>query len=198
VPEIAELLLQHQKGDLLDVGCATCQNFSFLRERGWTGKYYGIDVVKYGGEAYPEGATLIVGDATALEFPEVDTIVLYDILEHVDDPVALLKKSLKAARKNVLVALPMRNEEMWQLGVAETHQIDKTHRHAGFSKEEAEKVVRLAGGRISVSKDMGKATAIVGINLWKGWFPKKVFYLMNKLFRSRVYYWGIWCEVVRA
>lgn len=198
VPEIAELLLQYQKGDVLDVGCATCQNYGFLRERGWKGKYYGIDVVKYEGETYPEEASLIIGDAAELEFPQVDTVVLYDILEHVDDPVTLLKKALRAARGNVLVALPIRNEEMWRLGVAETHQIDKTHKHAGYSKDEVDRLVRLAGGRISASRDMGRATAIMGIKLWTGWLPKKIFYLMDKLFRSRVYHWGIWCEVVRA
>jgi len=198
VPEIAELLLQYQRGDVLDVGCATCQNFTFLRDRGWKGKYYGIDLMKYEGESYPEGASLILGDATALEFPEVDTVVLYDILEHVDDPVSMLTKALRVARKNVLVALPIRNEEMWQLGIAETHQIDRTHKHAGFSKEEVEKLVQLSGGRVSQCRDMARATAILGVKLWKGWLPKKIFYLMDKLFRSRVYHWGIWCEVVRA
>ncbi|HEX7391993.1 MAG TPA: class I SAM-dependent methyltransferase [Thermoplasmata archaeon] len=196
VPEIAELLLQHQKGDVLDVGCATCQNYGFLRGRGWKGKYYGIDIAKYE-EKYPEGISLTIGDANKLEFPEVDTVILYDILEHVDDPASLLKKALNAARKNVLIALPMRNEEMWRLGIAETHQVDKTHKHAGFSREEVEKLVSMSGGRIASCRNLGRATAIIGVNFWEGWFPKKLFYLMGKLFKSKAYYWGIWCEVVR-
>lgn len=198
VPEIAKLLLEHQKGDVLDVGCATCQLCSFLREHGWRGRYHGIDARRYEGYGYPEDIDLIIGDALKVQFPEVDTVVLYDILEHVDDPVALLRKSLGAAKKNVLIAIPLRNEEMWRYGVVETHQLDRTHMHCGFSKEEALRMVELAGGKISVSKDMGRATAIVGVNLWNGRLPKKIFYLMDKVFSSKTYYWGLWCEVVRA
>lgn len=197
VPEIAGLAVEFQKGDVLDVGCATCQLYDLLKSKGWSGKYHGIDIEKYEGYNYPEGVDLRIGDAFKLEFPEVDTVVMYDILEHVDDPVALLRKALKAARQNVLIAVPLRNEEMWKLGVVEMHQVDRTHKHCGFSKEEVQKLAELSGGRIRQQKDMGRVTAIVGVKLWKGWFPKKLFYLMDKLFSSRSFYCGLWCEVVR-
>ena len=198
VPEIAHLLYRYQKGDVLDIGCATCQLSTYLRERGWKGKYFGIDVQKYEGYQYPSDIQLMIGDAIRLELPEVDTVVLYDVLEHVDDPVELLKKSLRAARQNVLIALPMRNEEMWQRGVVEAHQLDRTHKHCGFSKDEVKEMVEKSGGVIRTSKDLGRATAIIGVNLWKGWLPKKLMYLMDRIFSSEVYYWGLWCEVVRA
>lgn len=92
VPEFAELALQYQKGDILDVGCATCQLYQFLREKGWQNNYYGMDCQKFEHYEYPKGVNLIIGDALKLEFPEVDTVILYNILEHVSDPVTLLKK----------------------------------------------------------------------------------------------------------
>lgn len=198
VPEIAKLVLERQKGDIIDVGCATCQLYSFLRDNGWKGKYFGIDIAKHGEHEYPKDVDLLIGDAVKMDFPAADTVVMYDVLEHVDDPVALLSKALKAARHNVLVSVPLRNEEMWRHGVVEPHQVDRTHRHSGFSKDEFRRIVELSGGRIKDCIDTNKADATIGVNLWEGWLAKKLTYLMRKLFRSKEFYCGMWCELVRA
>jgi len=104
VPSYAELTLQFQRGDILDIGYATCQLYTFLRSKDWKKRYYGIDVQKYEGYEYPKSAELIIGDALKVEFPEVDTVVLYNILEYVDDPIILLIKAINSTRGNV---------EMW-------------------------------------------------------------------------------------
>lgn len=198
VPEVARLALSHQKGDVLDIGCATCQLYAFLRENGWKGRYVGVDVSRYEGYEYPPDVVLIIGDALEVEFPAVDTVVMYDVLEHVDDPVRLLGKGLAAARRNVLVSVPLRNEEMWKLGVVEPHQIDRTHRHSGFSEEEFARVVSLSGGKVVESLKLGRADATIGVKLWESPLARKLTYLMGKVFRSKVFYCGPWCEVVRA
>jgi len=100
-------------GGILDVGCGTCQLFKYLRGKGWKGDYTGVDVEKYKGYKYPEGIKLIIGDALEIKFPQVDTCILYNILEHVDSPVALLSKSLKVS-KNALVNVE--NQERSKLG----------------------------------------------------------------------------------
>ncbi len=41
------LALEYQKGDILDVGCGTCQFYNFLSQKGWTGGYVGIDLKQY-------------------------------------------------------------------------------------------------------------------------------------------------------
>lgn len=198
VPEIVKLVLERQKGDVLDIGCATCQLYSFLRDSGWNGKYYGIDIVKHTGYEYPKAVDLLIGDALTMDFPEADTVVLHDVLEHVDDPVKLLTKAMKAARGNVLVSVPLRNEEMWSYGVVEPHQIDRTHKHSGFSKDEFKNIVTLSGGKIADCIDISKADATIGVNLWESRLAKKLTYLMRKMFKSKEYYCGMWCELVRA
>lgn len=75
-----------------------------MRSKDWKKRYYGIDVQKYEGYEYPKSAELIIGDALKVEFPEVDTVVLYNILEYVDDPIILLIKAINSTRGNV---------EMW-------------------------------------------------------------------------------------
>ncbi len=190
---------KYQKGDILDVGCATCQMYRYLIKKGWKGKYYGIDFKKYSRYKYPEEVTLTIGDAQDLDFPDVDTVLLYNILEHVDNPLIILKKALNAAKKNVLIYVPKRNEEMWKYsgGVVEYHQLDKTHKHCGFSKEEIYRLVDLAGGKITSYRDAGKIDATVGIGMWNSKIPPGIVYLLSKIFSSRTYYKEMWCEVVK-
>lgn len=195
-PEFANLALQYQKGDVLDVGCATCQLYQFLREEGWDENYYGIDFQKFENYEYPEGVKLIIGDALELEFPEVDTVILYNILEHVTDPVKLLKKALKASRKNVLIYVPKRNEEMWMNGLIEFHQLDKSHQHCGFSKDELYNVVSFSGGKISNYKDMVLVDATIGSNLWNNRIPRFIVGKLIKIFSSKQFYQEMWSEVV--
>jgi len=168
-----------------------------LKEEGWKGKYYGIDIQKYEGYEYPKGAELIIGAALKVEFPKVDTVLLYNILEHVDDPLSLLRKAISAARENVLINVPKRNEEMWRYGVVEYHQLDKTHKHCGFSKEEVYKLVDLTGGEIKTYKEIGKTDATIGIGLWNNIIPKGIVYLLSKIFSSKTFYQEIWCEIIR-
>ncbi len=194
-PPYAELAFQYQKGDILDVGCGTCQLYTFSRKKGWKGKYYGIDVKKYDYD-YPKGIELIIGDALEVEFPEVDTIILYNILEHIDDPVKLLKKALNSARENVLVNVPKRNEELWKLGIVEYHQLDKTHKHCGFSRDEVYKLVELAGGNITKYIEHSEISARILLGLWNNIIPKGIVYVIYKIFPSKKFYQEIWCEVV--
>ncbi len=195
-PEFAKLALQYQKGDVLDVGCATCQIYDYLKDNGWDNTYYGLDFQRYENYEYPADVNLIIGDALEVEFPEVDTVILYNILEHVNDPTLLVKKAISAARKNVLIYVPQRNEEMWMNGIVEFHQLDKTHQHCGFIKEEIYNIVSLSGGKISCYKDMVLRDATIGVNLWNNRIPRFIVGKLIKIFPSKIFYQEIWCEVV--
>ena len=181
----AELIFKYQRGDILDVGCATCQLYKFLSDNEWKGKYYGIDIQKYENYNYPKEVKLIIEDALEVEFPKVDTVILNNILEHVDCPIKLLTKAINVARENVLINVPKRNEELWKYGIVEYHQLDKTHKHCGFSKEEVHKLVELAGGEIRTYKELGKTDATVGLGLWNNIIPKTIIYLLSKIFSSK-------------
>jgi SAM-dependent methyltransferase len=196
-PAYAQLALKNQKGSILDVGCATCQIYEFLKENSWDNEYYGSDLERYSNYKYPENVKLIIGDANKVDFPEVDTVLLYNILEHVDDPVNLLKKSLNACKKNVLIHVPLRNEEMWEMGVIEWHQLDKTHKHCGFTIDELYKIVDISGGKIKKFEKLDERNAIIGISLWNNPIPKIIFVLLSKIFSSKKFYDSFWMEIIK-
>ena len=197
VQPVDPLTLKYQKGSVLDVGCGTCQLYNFLTKNGWTGRYVGIDAQRYEDFAYPAGVELMIGDALALTFPKTDTVVLSHILEHVGDPCALLKKSIDSCQDNVILSVPQRNEALWKTGVVEYHQLDKTHQHCGFSREEVTNIVRLSGGKIRSYKDMAGINATVGTSLWNSRIPQRVILVLSKIFSSQTFYADIWCEVVK-
>jgi len=191
------LALEYQKGNILDVGCGTCQLYNFLIQREWTGQYFGIDVQRYDDYAYPPSVELIINDATTVTFPKTDTVVLYWLLEHVKNPCALLSKSLESCQKNVLLCVPKRNEALWELGVVEYHQLDKSHQHCGFSKEELSNIVRLSGGKIQSYKEITEKNATVGVSLWNSQMAKRVVFVLSRIFSSKTFYENIWCELVK-
>ena len=191
------LALEYQKGDILDVGCGTCRLYNVLTQRKWTGRYIGIDAQWYEDYAYPAGVELIKSDATTISFPKTDTVVLYWLLEHVEDPCALLSKSIESCEENVLVCVPKRNEELWERGVVEYHQLDKTHQHCGFSPKEMDHIARLSGGKIRNYRETTRIDATVGTNLWNNRIPRTVVSVLSRIFSSKVFYENIWCEVVK-
>lgn len=195
----AALALQYQRGNILDVACGTCELYRFLRARGWNGEYYGIDVQRYEGYEYPKDVKLIIGDAFDVEFPPADTVVLYSILEHVDDPQRLLSKSLEHCQHNVLINAPKRNEELWTTyGMLEYHQLDKTHKHCGFSTEELKALINASGGTITAYKEWGTVDTLAGIRLWNSFIPKAIIWLLARIFSSKTFYGEMWCDVTPA
>jgi SAM-dependent methyltransferase len=197
VPLYAEKAMKYQKGDILDIGCATCELYIYLRSNGWKGKYFGLDIQKYDNYKYPDGVELIIGDPLKIKLPNVDTVVLYNILEHVDNPLLLIKKALEISRKNVLINVPKRNEELWKLNIVEYHQLDKSHKHNGFSKEEIFKLVDLAGGKIRNYQELGEINSMIGIQLWNSKIPKLANILLQRIFSSKTFNLEIWSEIVK-
>lgn len=196
--DLGRLALAHNRGDVVDVGCGTCQVYHHLVKNGWRGKYVGIDAVAYDGVSYPPEVQMLFGDALTMELPSANTFVLYDVLEHVSDPIALLAKCVQAA-DNVLVAVPKRNEDLWSHGVVEYHQLDKTHQHWGFNSYELRRLVNCSGGQIARSEELVKTDllSVLGAFTKNDVFHRFVQLLMN-LYPTQSYAQELWCEVVKA
>lgn len=197
-PVLGRLALEHCRGSVVDVGCGTCQLYRFLRASGWQGQYVGIDTVAYEPEAYPDSARVIHGDALTIELPTSDTFVLHDVLEHVEDPVSLLARCIRSAQ-NVIIAVPKRNEDLWQYGIVEYHQLDRTHKHWGFTEEELRRLVEHSGGKVVHYEEIIRTEllGILGAFVQHDWFVRIV-KRMAELFPTKSYAQEIWCEVVQA
>jgi SAM-dependent methyltransferase len=64
-----------------------------------------------------------------LDDQSVDTAVLFDVLEHVDDDEALLTELRRVTRRRLIMSVPSDNDgPLPRYGLCLLHHIDKTHR----------------------------------------------------------------------
>lgn len=81
-----------RKGRLLDVGCALGDFVLEAQAAGWDAE--GVEVSAFAGtEAQKRGAKVRVGRLEEMRLPQAtfDVITLYDTVEHVTDPIAMLR-----------------------------------------------------------------------------------------------------------
>ncbi len=96
-----------QPGRLLDVGCATGFFIDEAHKRGWTVE--GLDVSTYG-VAYARrefGLTAHEGALTGLDLPgeAYDLLTMWDVIEHVPDPVAYVREAARLLRPGGMISL---------------------------------------------------------------------------------------------
>ena len=125
----------HILGDVLDLGCGECGLASVLNLHGrrYTGIDYGEPTLRPE-VTIPDDCTfsLVYGDLLEVEYPEADTVCLIDVVEHFDDPSVLIEKAAAAARKRIVICLPIaglftreqnRGEHFWDYAHDETRAL---------------------------------------------------------------------------
>lgn len=99
-------------GDILDLGCGRGQLALLLGEAGLARSVHGVDwdepkirVARAAASGASYGATFEAGDLRTVELPEVDTVLLVDVLHYLapTEQDALLLRAARAARTRVLV-----------------------------------------------------------------------------------------------
>ena len=108
--------LREKKGQLLDVGCGEGYALAFFRKQGWTVK--GIDFSSAGVKSKNPACmdNLATGDIFALVQAEISAGAVYDVvwlqnvLEHVIDPLALLKSLRKLVSPGGLAVVTVPND----------------------------------------------------------------------------------------
>jgi 2-polyprenyl-3-methyl-5-hydroxy-6-metoxy-1,4-benzoquinol methylase len=96
-----------QPGRLLDVGCATGFFLDEARVRGWTVE--GLDVSSFGVRYAQEhfGLAARHGTLTDLDFVagSYDMVTMWDVIEHVPDPTAYVRRAAELLRAGGLISL---------------------------------------------------------------------------------------------
>ena len=143
--------------DVLDVGCATGANADALRTKGAT-RLVGIEIdpgfAEVARSRYDEVITGSVEDRLPWAPGSFDTILCYDVLEHLRDPWSVLAglRELLRPGGRVHVALPnARHTSLWlplvlrgRFAYAPAGLLDVTHLRF-FARRDAEALVRGAG-----------------------------------------------------
>ena len=102
IPDRYTWLLKNVYGHILDIGC----NVGTFKYTQFAPNCCGVDLDDWGPDSY--GLGFFRADAHALPFKdgEFDVSVLSEILEHVRDPVQVLKEARRVAKDFVFITVP--------------------------------------------------------------------------------------------
>ena len=169
---------RHAGQRILDLGCGYgAYSLALLKEgRSCVGCDVNLQYVK---TAAASGLPAVVA-LHPLPFPDksFDTVLLFEVIEHVPPIEAILKEAFRIARKNVLVTVP--NAEDLDLlkgnDVTYAHMLSSDHVHF-FDPESLSKLLRSFGGDIRVER---------GDPIHPYWFLSRSsgYYALRVLYRS--------------
>jgi SAM-dependent methyltransferase len=126
---IVEFVAEHAGRSVLDLGCGLGGYSKVLAGRGFDVR--ALDVVPdYVQRARSLGvdAELYDGERLPLDDGSVDTVILIEVLEHLEDPAALLREARRVARAGVLVTVPNCTQDFGPVPVEFSHMLDVDHR----------------------------------------------------------------------
>jgi ubiquinone/menaquinone biosynthesis C-methylase UbiE len=138
--KMVNFAIQHAGNRVLDIGCATGEYIRRLNECGF--ECVGVEAnPEYVEAAKNKGLEVYNMDARHLAFPDksFDTALLFEVLEHIDDPAEVLKEARRVSRKNLLITVPDCTgfDKLSQIGLTFEHMLEKDHVNF-FAKEDLE------------------------------------------------------------
>jgi ubiquinone/menaquinone biosynthesis C-methylase UbiE len=142
-PNLVNFAMGHAGNRVLDIGCATGEYIQKLKDYGF--ECVGVDAnPKYVKEANTKGNEVYNMDAKHLELPDksFDTALLFEVLEHIDDPAEVLKEAKRVSRKNVLITVPncAGFDKLGPMGLTFVHMLEKDHVNF-FTKKDLEELL---------------------------------------------------------
>lgn len=128
-PALVTFVVERAGPRVLDLGCGLGGYSHALGKRGFD--CYGLDVI----EDYVETARGIgvhadhySGGRVPLDDGAVDTVILIEVLEHLDDPRRVVREAARVAGNNVLVTTPNCTQSFGSVPIEFSHMLDVDHR----------------------------------------------------------------------
>lgn len=130
-PPLIRFVRRHARGRILDLGCATGNYCLHLKNLGYD--IAGADVrPEYVSIAASRGVeAYLIERGVPLPDKSFDTVLLFEVLEHLEDPLAVLREASRLARGNVLITTPHSGgiDHLRELGLLYEHFADMDHRN---------------------------------------------------------------------
>ena len=177
---------------VLDVGCSTGSYVVYLNEKGYDA--YGCDILRHKEWNGRLKTRFRIADITKLPYKDksFDTVLAFEVLEHLGDVDIALKELHRVTRKNIIISVPncLQPPIFKQSGLAFHHWTDRTHKQF-FTDETLRKIIEGNGFKITRLKFINPvAPELLALSGWKI-HNRVTFYLgrfFNKLpFRKKYY-----------
>ncbi len=171
---------RHAAGSILDLGCGFGAYSGALMKEGM--KCVGCDInLQYLRKAALQGLPVVNVDSR-LPFPDrsFDSVLMFEVIEHVPDIQNILKEAFRVARKNVLITVP--NSEnidvMKSNDVTYAHMLSSDHLHF-FDPVSFKRLLEQHAGRVTIERSDP---------IYPFWFVGRSlpFYALKLLFRARL------------
>jgi 2-polyprenyl-3-methyl-5-hydroxy-6-metoxy-1,4-benzoquinol methylase len=134
---------------VLDVGCSRGAYVLELRRRGY--KAFGTDLLVANEWPQSRGSSFSIANVYALPFQDeyFDTVLMFEVLEHLARPQLALNEISRVARRNVILSVPncATDAVMRESGVTYNHWMDRTHAQA-FTTASLAKLLDSTGFRV--------------------------------------------------
>ena len=124
-----QTILESAGQTILDLGCSRGDYVIELRKRGYSA--FGFDLLVADEWRQSAVSYFSIADATALPLSDeaFDTILMFEVLEHLSEPQRALIEVHRVARQNIIVSVPncTTDAAMRDAGLAFHHWVDRTH-----------------------------------------------------------------------
>ncbi len=134
--QLIQFVKKYAGNKVLDFGCAIGNYCVVLSRAGYD--MYGVDVNKeYVDKAISRGVhAALVHDVLPFADASFDTVIMFEVLEHLTNPSAVIAEARRVARKNVLFTVPNSEDivELQRSGLLFEHFADLDHKNF-FTKE---------------------------------------------------------------
>ena len=122
-------ILKYSGSSILDVGCSTGSYVRYLNNKGY--KALGLDLLSDSDWKINKEKFYVVGSALQIPFTNraFDTVLSFELLEHVYQPEQALKEMYRICRNNIILSVPdcELSPDMLNAGVILAHWRDRTH-----------------------------------------------------------------------